>query len=187
LLKITILTFEWLLFKPKILFFGFFFLNHSRIRLSFLSKGRNQIRSLLRLPRGRSWSPQPCRVSGHSCLCLPHLLVQIVQWGAASYSLTGQKGSRWGSLHHVAFPLPSWVCLCESGRPRLVADRSYLCSLPPAWAVQATHSLPGISKGLFSEVVGGDHLDSEALHRKLLKPEPFSTLTFQENHSDFSC
>lgn len=90
------------------------------------------------------------------------------------------------ALYHFAFPVPSRVCQCESGQPSLVADGGYPCSLPPAWPVRATHSLPGVSRGLFSEVVRGDHPDPEASHRCFSDQRALSTLSFLEIHSDVS-
>lgn len=109
-------------------------LNHSRIRISFLSKGGNQTRSLLRLPCGRSWCHQPCRVPGHSCLCLPHLLVQIVQWGAAS---------DWPKRLSLGFPVPALcVPLCFSSSKSVSVSQD-----GPVWLQTEVTMQPATSLG----------------------------------------
>lgn len=50
------------------------------------------------------------------------------------------------------------------------------------------YSLPGISEGLFTGVVEGDHLDLRHSHQEcFLNQKPFTQLTFQENQNAFSC
>lgn len=108
----------------------------------------------------------------------PLLLVPSTPFGADCSVGSCLIFSDWPKRLSLGFPVPALcvpLCFSSSGSVSVSQDgcrRRLPCSLPPAWAGQATHSLPGSSKGLFSEVVRDDHLDPEvaqdASHTRVL-------------------
>lgn len=162
--------------NQKSSFFAFFFFK-SQQNQDLLSKGGNQTRSLVHLPCGRCGLASPAG-SPATLACAFHTFwCRLFSGGCLA-------GCSCPALYHFAFTVTEL-----SGRPSLVADRSSVWwSLPPDSAVQASHSLPGISKGLFAEVVRGDHLYPETLTQRMrLEPEIFYITDLPGKPDDFSC
>lgn len=126
----------------------------------------------------------------------PLLLVPSTPFGAdcsvgSCLIFSGQKGSRWGFLYLrcttflFQFPVES-VSVSQDGPVWWQTEVTHIACHQPGQCVPLTHCR-GSAKA--SSLRWSEVTTLTLRHRTDASQtrEPFSTLTFQENHSDFSC